>query len=339
MNKIIGTSWVIALLASLGIVGCAEREAEPAAPRVTRPAIETQEIAHPCEWLLLAEVEEVIGKLPRAPHRGYGGETPRPDAEGNACLYPVAGSGGAEAEIAMRVDLFGAAEYESGMGMVGGMFARDLKGPGAEPTPAKRTDGWDFVDEMPGVAVWRVGHVAIQFSDSQMIVPFEKKQRLAEIIRDRLRDLPFAAPGDDATATASEPDPCELLTRAEAEAVLGKLLVEPYRFVENGAIAAAEGASCSFYTGGHRVLILTPTYLDGKMMFEMAGGIGGLIRSATGGANEGDLLDGPWDEATRGASGSLFFLKGDKMLEIRYQTSLADAEEAAILARAAIGRL
>ena len=130
-----------------------------------------------------------------------------------------------------------------------------------------------------------------------------------------------------------------MLTRAEAEAVLGRLLVEPYRSVENGAIATANGPSCSFYTAGHRALILTPTYVDGKMMFDMAGGIGGLIRSATGGADEGDLLDGPWDQATRGSSGSLYFLKGDKMLEIRYQTSLADAEGAATLARTAIGRL
>jgi hypothetical protein len=66
-------------------------------------------------------------------------------------------------------------------------------------------------------------------------------------------------------------------------------------------------------------------------MFEMAGGVGG--------ADDGDALDGPWDQATAGTTGALYFLKGDRMLEIVYKTSSTDVRGVAKLAASAIGRL
>lgn len=334
----------VTALAMLSACGGADKSASPEAPaaqkKVQRPAIQTQQLMNPCEWLPQAQVEQVIGNLVRAPRRGLSAESPRPDEEGNACVYPVAAAEGEVKEIALQVDLYGASAFESAMGMMGNLFAQELNdGHGETPAAEKRTDGWDYVGALPDQGVWRVGHVAVLIGSEAFSVPQETLGRLAVAVRDRLSDLPFAIPGSDPNAPGSPPDPCALLTRAEAEAVLGKLIVEPYRSAESGAIAEAEGPSCSFYSAGHRVLVITPTWSDGETMFGMAGGIGGLIRSKTGGADEGDILDGPWDQATAGTTGALYFLKGDRMLEVVYKTAATDAEGAAKLAAAAVGRL
>src|SRR5687767_4066483 len=154
------------VLGTLSACGGEGKSASPEAPaaekKVQRPAIKTQQVVNPCEWLPQAEVEQVIGKLVRAPRRGLSAESPRPDEEGNACVYPVAAAEGEIKEIALQVDLYGASAFESAMGMMGNLFAQELNdGHGETPAAEKRTDGWDYVGALPDQGVWRVGHVAV----------------------------------------------------------------------------------------------------------------------------------------------------------------------------------
>ena len=341
-KSLIAGSIALATLAGCGGGSSSEPASKQASTekKVQRPAVQTQTIASACDWLPLADVEQVLGKMPKPPRRGFSAENARPDENGYACVYTTSVAGDVQ-EVAVQMNLYGAVEFESAMGMVGNMLSAELNdGHAAAPSGEsnKRTDGWDYVGNMPGIGVWRIGHVAVMIGSPGYNVPQETLNKLAVAIRDRLGDMPFAQAGRDPNAPGSAPDPCALVTRAEAEAVLGTLLVDPYRSAESGPIADGEGPSCSFYSQGHRALVITPTLSDGEMMFGMAGGVNGLVRSKTGGADEGDLLDGPWDNATAGTTGALYFLKGDSMLEVVYKTSATDIEGAAKIAAAAVGR-
>ncbi len=162
------------------------------------------------------------------------------------------------------------------MGMMGNLFARELSedGHGEAPKAEKRTDGWDYVGGLPVLSVYRIGHVAVQVGEQTMQVPREKITALAALVRDKLQDAPFAKPGADPNAPGSAPDPCELISVAEAESVLGKLAVPPYRSADTTSLADGDGDSCTYYTAGHRVFVVLPTLSDGKMMFNMASGRG-----------------------------------------------------------------
>ncbi len=307
----------------------------------SRPVLEYQTLGAPCDLVPRAEVERVLGKLAGAPRLGRSAETPVPDDQGAACVYPVEGEGGATREVAIDIALDGSAGFEQGMGMLGEKIAQEM---GTDhdkaATPRKPSGGWDYADATPTLTVWRRGHLAIEIGGQILGMPTKRLDTLAALVRDRIPDLPFAASLADPNAAGSEPDPCALLSRTEAESVLGELTAPPYRSLESSALADGEGPSCSYYTKGHRVLVLTPTRIDGKMLFGMASGIGGLITSMLGvGGSSADSLDGPWDQATSGVTGSLLFLKGDQMLELHYRTSATDGTGATRLARAAVARL
>lgn len=310
------------------------------AAKLERPTVKTQAFKHPCDWVPLEEVEKVLGKLTGEPRLGMNAESPRPDEEGQACVYPVADISGSPGEIAVQVDPFGFAAYEQAMGTMSNLFARELAdGKPTAPVAREAEQGWDYTHNLPEMSVWRLGHVAIVIGGNIFLMPNEKLEQIAALFRDRITDLPFAQNGVDPNAAGSQPDPCALISRAEAEAVLGKLLLDPYRSSESSALADGDGPSCTYYNAGHRALVITPTWSDGKEMFGMAGGMSGLLRTVTGGADTGDAFDGPWDQATEGGAGSVYFLKGDRMLEVIYKTSTTDASGAAELAQAAVGRL
>ena len=63
----------------------------------------------------------------------------------------------------------------------------------------------------------------------------------------------------------------------EAEAVLGKLVVPPYRAQEGTYLVHQQGPSCAYYTAGHRAMVLSPTWEYGGMEVEAIRGVGGLI--------------------------------------------------------------
>jgi hypothetical protein len=185
-------------------------------------------------------------------------------------------------------------------------------------------------------------------------LPAERTAALATRVRDALPDLPFPVPPDPdlermARAAGAPldaepvgPDPCSLLSPGEAEAVLGKLVVPPYRSAGDTPLALRSGASCTYLTAGHRAFTVLPHWDSGKMLFRMARGVGGLVGRVAPDdtAAAADTLEGPWEEAAaNGSTGQLFFLKNDRMLEIMFVTSSTDRVGALRLARAAMERL
>jgi len=200
----------------------------------------------------------------------------------------------------------------------------------------KVLNGWDW----PATHGGRIGHIRITLSTlaSDLDLPREELDTIAVRVRDRIPDRPFAMVG---SSPDEERDPCALITRQEAESVLGPLLIPPYRTGGDGPLAYATGPNCGYYTAGHHVVIVTPHWRRGKAEVAANTAIGGLISSVSG-STEGqsaDTLEGPWDQAAMSLDGRLMLLKGDRALEIAYRGSSTDESGALKLARIAVPRL
>jgi hypothetical protein len=338
--------------------GSAESERAPAA---AAPEIRTVEVpANPCDWIPADQVAALVGRLEGGPERIRSVEQPLPMEDGNACLYrleaqPRLGDKGVLVEVSPSAGVL----YERALGATQQHFAAVLGEAKAESKPAMPEEGWDFSGPLPmGLVsfVGRVGHVSVSVVSQSPDVPRSSLAALAARIRDRIPDLPFSLPPDPMLekltgmsggrpeAPPSGPDPCALLTRAEAEAVLGELKVEPYRSSGNTPLADPQGDSCTYFTARHRALVLLPNWSGGKTIFGMAKGVGATVATALPEAGpdqeSADTLDGPWDEAAgNGTTGDLYFLKGDRMLELSYLTSATGADGAVRLARIAVERL
>lgn len=207
--------------------------------------------------------------------------------------------------------------------------------------PPVQVPGWDRANDSTSRSFFgRVGHVAVDVRVQAAEVSHAQAAAIANRIRDAIPDLPFAA---TRPANAVGPDPCILLKVEEVEAVLGKLAVPPYRSDEETPLAMAQGKSCSYFTAGHHALVLTPTWEYGGRAFDAMRGVGGLIeRVAPVLHNDAaDTLDtGPWEDAAGDpATGQLYFLKGDRALELGFLVSSTDFDGAVRLARIAVGRL
>ncbi len=98
------------------------------------------------------------------------------------------------------------------------------------------------------------------------------------------------------------------------------------------------GGSCSYRSPKHRVLVLTPTWEGGKNELKMAAITSQQTSKILGGSAAGDTLEGPWDQVAGGPSGEVYFLKGDKLIAIQYNTSSTDIAGAVALARIALGK-
>jgi hypothetical protein len=65
----------------------------------------------------------------------------------------------------------------------------------------------------------------------------------------------------------------------------------------------------------------------------------GIASVVATGKESADTLEGSWDQAAAGPGGSLYFLKGDRMIEVTYLTAAASLPAATRLADLAIKRL
>jgi hypothetical protein len=325
-----------------------------------------------CDWLPVAEVEAILGPLAGAPSgHELSCRYPLPldsaTARSRADYRRMVGQDGSALKdvdldtvaVIVAIDLGGNVTSERAGriagNMLGSMFAGAL-GKNAsmidtsrlreEPPPP---EGWDVATapvrkrDFTG----RIGHVTVRVDENvvtEQAIPAAKKAALAALVRDRIPDLPFRVRRlDDAEPVEppSGPDPCSLLTRSEAESVLGKLVVAPYRSHDGGPFVDERGSSCAYYTAGHRVLVVIPHWTDGKRDLKLVRGVGKLI-GAVAADLEGaaaDTLDGPWDDVALGLEGNLAFLKGDQLLEIAFATSSTDQAGALKLARIALERL
>lgn len=149
--------------------------------------------------------------------------------------------------------------------------------------------------------------------------------------------------GETAAAQVGAPlerDPCSLLTREEAEAVLGPLGRDPYRTRQDTTVADPAGPSCAWSTADGRALILTPEWTYGKMNLNAERMIGGLVKQVADLPGlEADTLEGTWDDAVVAMTGELLLLKGPRSLTINYLGSSTDAAGAIRLSGPALERL
>lgn len=339
-------------------------EAQAEAKAENRITVRTaDEPTDPCGWISVAEVEAVVGKLVEPPKKADG------------CLYvmtipediaakrkahvdriaafqekfkteaPTFSGPMAEFEsnpksyaVTVSVDVQGDMAAEIGMNAGWELMAREAGVQRKKPVPP---EGWDSVAGLPYGFSGRLGHVRVSVQAQAPDVPRDVLQRLAEAVRDRVPDLPFKTdnPYQIVQFGASDRKPCELLPRAEAEAVLGPLVVEPYRSSSNHpSLALADGHGCAYFTKGHRVFVLVPTWSDGEETFKLQAGLGSLMSAVL--PEELTVFKGPWDKAqiARG-TGALLFLKGDRLLEVHFGTAGVTRGNAVKLAASAMRRL
>lgn len=340
------------------------------------PAARVRTAARPadaCGWVPASEVERFVGPL-AGPPRAEGDSCRYPLPVDSLMARRLAQSreaarrlvgpnapalrafnerGRDEAAVIVQVDLSGgivgelaeSAMAEHFAGMLGEASPADAS-PGHNDS-SKPPAGWDQVGaplERSGF-IGRLGHISVVVSEENADIPREQMAALAARVRDRIADLPFAypEPEDSLEERVPGPDPCGLLTRSEAEAVLGKLLVAPYHSRGEGPYVDEQGESCAYFTSGHHALVITPRWSGGKTAFSMirgvAGAVGTVLAKPGREAESADTLEGPWDQATVNAGGGqLVFLVGDRLLEVDYLRSSTDAAGAVRLARLAVER-
>lgn len=344
----------------------------------TAPAVPTaKEPDDPCKWIPVGEVEAVVGKLAEPPKREDGclytmvmpesvsarrqqmveqqeklqaqlkarfKDYEPPEFDGSIANYQRDPKNYA-LTVSVKVD--GDLAGEMGMSAAGKMLesmlspAERREAQSSPAAPKEEPTGWDRVTGVPYGFIGRVGHVQVAVQGKAPDVPRELMQTLAARVRDRVPDLPFPATNTyQVMQLGEQKDPCGLLTRAEAEAVLGKLVVDPYRSSSYyPPLAHPKGHSCAYFTAGHHVFVLTPRWEDGKQDFAMEKGIGGLVGMVMP-KDQITVIKGPWDKAQiSNMTGTLQFLKGDRLLEVNYMTSSTDRKGAVKLAAQAMQRL
>lgn len=303
----------------------------------TRPVVKSQS-AHrdPCSWISRADAQQALGdSIVGEPTRVRSAETPVPSPQGEACLYDLPPQGPMKQQVTITLipDESGAMQTAfAGMGNVEKEFR------GAEAKHDTLIAGrWDFVSAIPGgLTAARTGRIAVQ-----LVTPpghADEGLALAGAMLDRIPDLPFTGDSADPFTPPRAPDPCALITRAEAEGVLGPLPVAPYASRKNTALVYGGGASCAYFGAKHHALVITPMLRHGAEFFRMMGGVNAAVAPKIGGAQAPDTLEGNWDALSIGADGALHALKGDKMLTVQYKTSTTDFDGAVKLVRAAMAR-
>ena len=379
MIALIPRAWPVVALAALcacnrgdGASAAAEERAPASAkPVATAGAVKTNSVpAGVCGWLTAAEVEAVVGKLTGAPHPGDQGcvyplpvdtETARRRAQGAELQKKIEARFGKsdmpelkpdESGVVVDVDVNSDPAGERAGGAAMAVMAGWLKENGDSsgdsaatllhpaPPPPPPSPGWESTNPPDRRSFHgRLGFLRVSVMVQDAEVSRQQTVALADRIRGKIADLPFPS---GRSGLPESPDPCVLLTQQEAEAVLGKLVVPPYRSDDGKPLAVENGNSCSYLTAGHHALVLRPTWEYGGSAFE-ATKIGGMVEKVapTLHVDAADTLDdGPWEEAgANSASGELYFLNGDRFLEIGYLGASTDMNGAVGLAKIAMRRL
>ena len=108
--------------------------------------------------------------------------------------------------------------------------------------------GWDATNRPTRRSFFgKLGYVQVIVMVQAAEVTREQTVAMANRIRGKIADLPFPS---ERSGVPSGPDPCVLVTAQEAEAVLGKLVVPPYRSDEGTPLAIENGNSCSYLPPG-----------------------------------------------------------------------------------------
>jgi hypothetical protein len=314
-----------------------------------------------CAWIPAAEVEAIVGKLAGPPKEKDGcrytllmPDSVRALREKELRAFEAMGGTKDDAIKNYRYDpdtyaVTLSVDWNGGVGVgklaVAKMFGADVEqdAPGGGTTDAARAapSGWDEEKRLVHGFMGRTGHLGVTVDSEASDVPTEPMVRLATAVRDRIPDVPFQVKNRyqimmDVPANA---DPCGLLTRAEAEAVLGPLLVNPYHSSSYfPPLAHPNGNACAYFTAGHHVFVLMPEWTKGAQTFALEKGIGGLVQQVMP-QQETVIFKGPWDKSQVTMTGTLDFLKGDRKLEVSFLRSSTNRIGALKLATLAMQRL
>lgn len=342
----LGTLLGAALFA--GISACGKSEASErsatgssdASQQASAAQVETQRLpSDPCALVSRAVIEELLGPLIADPLRVTSNGAQEADPEGDACFYEGNTPAG-ELRHFLSLEVGpDAATIDAPSGITPSELDSVMPGVDVHAAADSLVDGrWDDLSAGPfGMTVSR-GRFSVFMQMNG--VDQAKALQLAGKIYDQVSELPFEAEPDDWPLPSPEQNACALLSREEAEAVLGPLVVPPYASQGGSALASTKGWSCAYYTQGHRALVITPTWSNGKVDFKMMNGVGQMVGRAVGGGGPApDTLEGPWDQVSPGMDGALHILTGDRILVVDYLSSSTDLAGAVKLARIALPRL
>lgn len=296
----------------------------------------------PCSLVSAAEAETVMGPLAEPPFRVDRNREPAVDGEW--CFYRARD----RRNVAVLVDWEeGEQQFEMLAGT--GQAITDILA-GYDPATDTLEGEWDRVGAPMGQFIALKGKTAVWVDPLGARIGLGGAARLTTLALRRV-GAPLDYSGARATlARAAEPprsrNPCELVTRAEVEALMGPLKADPH--------PSEDGTECEFPTiqelfGSPVTRSLKVTWTDGFYAFgqERQGVAGGtrimaaqveadlptLSREAAGEAE-------PWDERITLLGGLITVVKADVMLQTAGD-GVAGFDEAKALAllRIAAGRL
>lgn len=358
---VLGAAAALAALWSCGSDG-ESRSGETATPggRAAARPVATAVLPDACELIPREEVERVVGPVEGSPERDGQGcwyyfpfdssapewaklrewerqvRASAPDTTDLAPRYQARRPG-----LFVGVDVTGSALLNArAVSAATAVMEREVEAKSPEVKPPA---GWDQAAAplgRPGFS-GRVGHLTVTVALQGVRLSPDTVAALAARVRDRIPDRPFAHPAADPSASPpSGEDPCSVLTAAEAEAVLGKLTVPPFRTREGSPLADPAGKSCGYLTAGHRVLVLTPEWQFGRLAIDAERMGSGMVEQVASLSDiVADTMEGAWDDAAIGLAGDLVLVKGKRSLSIAYLTSSTDIAGAVRLAGPALGRL
>jgi len=283
----------------------------------------------PCGLLTLAEVEAVVGPLAGPPYRAVGA-TPQP--KGDDCRYEAA----AGRSVRVNVTWEGGAQL---MGMMGAMESAVKK---AGLSELKLLDGSTVAGEWDKAKITQCCEFNALRGDRMVTVDIAgshatiaQAASLADAAVKRL-DQPLEIDGGGGIKLAEERaaqrpksrNVCELLTRADAEAIAGATLLAPPKGNED---------SCTYEwpldaNGSRYAVKLMVQWKDGFHEMRQTSSMVGQASSMLGmgkvsGQASPDRNDGPWDEFSQSIVG-VMAVKSDVLASVEsgpYRQDIARA--------------
>src|SRR5882762_4175204 len=153
--------------------------------------------------------------------------------------------------------------------------------------------------------------------------------------------MPTACSGQSGGRVASNDrgDPCTLVSRAEAEQILGPMRHDPYRVSGPNREPAPTGSYCYYESRTGRRVVMDVDWKDGIMDMRVVAMGGRLVEQAiptdTG---QADTLEGRWDELRMLPGDNLYARKGDQLVSLDYVGSGIGLIGAAKWVHIALGR-
>ncbi len=208
--------------------------AQTAAEADTEEGTAASDREDPCVLLQVAEVEAVLGPLSGPPYRSNG-NTDQPLARGDTCIY----EGRDLRSIQMSVSRSGGSLLLKGMD-VAEQVAHDTHMKGQLPKGFLPSDS-TFAGEWDDLRIIGCCRMNAFLGEALIVLDFTGSKATAlqavDLVNKALLrlDKPLAIDGRAGVAPAKQrlaarmrhPTPCQLVTRAEAEAIVGKLTSDP----------------------------------------------------------------------------------------------------------------